>query len=410
MNKSALGTIIGTTLLGLVKNSGSLSEPFMTELQFYYIKFGFYGGLVKGFDLVDNAHDYHPDKLLDFTLQNISLEKSFSEAESAPKFTKDQAFELFVLDCMEKLKNQETDNENDLEDSAVYSVFSRFSGNDSIYSTLVENFLDSVETYREDFDKKVGDNDNLYKLYNEFFISPYIKNTVIPKGTILYLGLSSKVTNEDIFDFKDSFWCSHSVAVAMGFSPKESKLIEYEVIEDMNVQEMGPFSYVAILQYQVLLNTGFYPQSVGVGTYERRSTLREMFCDMGKDGFYIKDYYIKKDFFLPNKFNFVKFSYLSDASDFLICSPDKVKVKNIYYSQTQGVYPSSKITGDEKDEELLVFVNLEDLEGNLSSFFVDKAVDNPYGTGKTKEAYLRSDKKDNFRKDIGKPLVYKKKD
>ena len=65
-----------------------------------------------------------------------------------------------------------------------------------------------------------------------------------------------------------------------------------------------------------------------------RKELKEIFCGcLGYGAWFISDFYIKKDYFLPNSKLLLKkmspFTYLH-ASDILICDVEKVTIKNIY--------------------------------------------------------------------------------
>ena len=80
------------------------------------------------------------------------------------------------------------------------------------------------------------------------------------------------------------------------------------------------------------MNTGEYKEFT-VATPEGRKELKEIFCGLGYGAWFISDFYIKKDYFLPNSKLLLKkmspFTYLH-ASDILICDVEKVTIKNIY--------------------------------------------------------------------------------
>ena len=113
------------------------------------------------------------------------------------------------------------------------------------------------------------------------------------------------------------------------------------------------------------MNTGEY-ETFTIGTAEKRKNLKDYFCSLGYGAWFISDYYIKKDYFLPNsKLLPERMTY---ASDILICDVEKVTIENIYsghlrwYQLEEGGETFLVYTGTNQDEEAkTVFLDRESL-------------------------------------------------
>jgi len=98
MNKLAIGTIVGTALLGLAKNKGSksLDSQYLSADMFNYIIYGKYG-LLKSFGIGFSAHQIDSEEWVDLTIKSVKLGEAFRNMTIFPKLTKDQLFDLFLI-------------------------------------------------------------------------------------------------------------------------------------------------------------------------------------------------------------------------------------------------------------------------------------------------------------------------
>ena len=379
MNKLAIGTIVGTALLGLAKNKGSksLDSQYLSAGMFNYIIYGKYGFL-KDFGIGFNAHQIDPEEWVDLTIESEKLGESFRNMTTFPKLTKDQLFDLFLIYSVDFQRSSEkgVESENILA-KVLINAFDDYEKGMAFLNHAIDQMEE--ELYWDEFvsiGNELMERGELYDTFYSRFIKDEVRDMTLPAGKDLYSGIhsSSKPTIESIKSYKDYFWCSDGFGAAVKFAgplvddEHHPSIVEYKVEKDISALEMSPFTYLSVLQYIRFMNTGEY-ETFAIGTAEKRKKIKDYFCSLGYGAWFISDYYIKKDYFLPNsKLLPERMTY---ASDILICDVEKVTIENIYsgclrwYQLEEGGETFLVYTGTNQDEEAkTVFLDRVADDGN----------------------------------------------
>ena len=365
MNKAVLGTILGTALLGVAKSKGSKSSDseYLSTDMFNYIIYGKYGFL-KGFGIGFSAHKIHPEQWVDLAIKSVKLGEAFRSMTIFPKLTKDQLFDLFLIYSVDFQRSSEKGEESkNVLSEVLIKAFDDYEKGMAFLNHAIDQMEE--ELYWDEFvstGNELMERGELYDTFYSRFIKDEVRDMTLPVGKHLYSGIhsSSKPTIESIKSYKDYFWCSDGFGTAVKFTGPlvddeyHPSIVEYKVEKDISALEMSPFTYLSVLQYIRFMNTGEY-KTFTIGTAEKRKNLKDYFCSLGYGAWFISDYYIKKDYFLPNsKLLPERMTY---ASDILICDVEKVTIENIYsgylrwYQLEEGGETFLVYTGKDQDEE-----------------------------------------------------------
>ena len=321
------------------RRSKSVDSKYLSTEMFNYIIYGKYGFL-KNFGISFDAHQIDPEKWVDLTIKSIKLGELFRNMTAFPKLTKDQLYDLFLISSVDLERSSEKGEKSfGVLNQVIIDAF-----DDEEKGMEFLNHVDyqmEEESYWDEFASKATElkqNGKLYDAFHARFIKDEARDIILPVGKHLYSGIhsSSKPTIKSIRSYKDYFWCSDGFGTAVKFSgqlvDKSPSIVEYEVKKDISALEMSPFTYLRTLAYIHFMNTGEYKEFT-IATPEGRKELKEIFCGLGYGAWFISDFYIKKDYFLPNSKLLLKkmspFTYLH-ASDILICDVERVTIKNIY--------------------------------------------------------------------------------
>ena len=314
--------------------SKSVDSKYLSTEMFNYIIYGKYGFL-KNFGIGFDAHQIDPEKWVDLTIKSIKLGELFRNMTAFPKLTKDQLYDLFLIYSVDLERSSEKgEKSGGVLNQVIIDAFD----DEEKGMEFLNHAIDQMEEelYWDEFVSKATElrqNGKLYDTFHSRFIKDEARDIILPVGKHLYSGIhsSSKPTIKSIRSYKDYFWCSDGFGTAVKFSgqlvDKSPSIVEYEVKKGISALEMSPFTYLRTLAYIHFMNTGEYKE-FSISTAEGRKELKEIFCGLGYGAWFISDFYIKKDYFLPNSKLLLK--KITHASDILICDVEKVTIKNIY--------------------------------------------------------------------------------